>query len=188
LAAAFARPAATPLLVEDDYPFPGALQPAAVLMAVTDRPVPGLLLTLRQPHLRRHAGQISLPGGRIDPDDAGPIEAALREAHEEIALPPAAVSVLGTGAPYRTGSGYLITPVLGLIPPDLPLTPHEDEVAALFEPPLAHLLDPANQRLVTRVFGERERQMFEIAWQDRLIWGITAALIVNLARQLGPDW
>jgi 8-oxo-dGTP pyrophosphatase MutT (NUDIX family) len=188
LAAAFAREPAAPLLAEDDFRCEGEPQPAAVLMAVTDRPMPGLLLTLRQPHLRRHAGQISFPGGRIDPDDSGPVAAALREAAEEVALDPAAATVLGTAAPYRTGSGYHITPVLALIPPDLPLRPQEAEVAALFEVPLAHLLDPANQQEGRREMGGRMRRFFQIDWEQHHIWGITAALIVNLSRQLGPDW
>ena len=185
LSAAFGRPPAVPLLEEDDYRFPGEHQPAAVLMAVTDRAAPGVILTLRQPHLRRHAGQISFPGGRIDAEDASPIAAALREAWEEIGLDPQCVTVIGTAKAYRTGSGYRIVPVLGVVPPDVTLVPHEGEVAAVFEVPLAFLLDPANHRTGTREMGGRARQFFEIEWGERRIWGITAALLVNLSRQLG---
>lgn len=168
----------------DDYDFPGEPTPAAVLIIITDRPEPGVILTLRQAHLRRHAGQISFPGGRIDDEDETPVAAALREAWEEVALDPAKVEVVGSMPPYRTGSGYRILPVIGVVPPDLPLTPHEDEVAAVFEVPLAFLIDPANHAKGSREFGGRLRHFHIIEWQDRRIWGITAALIVNLSRRL----
>src|SRR5437762_7809023 len=96
--------------------------PAAVLIAITDRPEPGVILTVRREHLRTHAGQIALPGGRIDSGEE-PITAALREAHEELLLDPASVEIVGTLEAYRTVTGFVITPVLGVIPPDLPLSP-----------------------------------------------------------------
>jgi 8-oxo-dGTP pyrophosphatase MutT (NUDIX family) len=156
---------------------------AAVLLAVTDRTEPGLILTVRREHLRTHAGQIAFPGGRIDPGEDA-IEAALREAHEEILLTPAAVEIVGTIEPYRTVTGYIVTPVVAVIPPNLPLEPHENEVADWFEAPLAFLLDPANQQERSGLFQGRERQYYEIDWQGRRIWGATAAMIVNLSRRL----
>jgi 8-oxo-dGTP pyrophosphatase MutT (NUDIX family) len=156
---------------------------AAVLIAVTDRHEPGMILTLRREHLRTHAGQIAFPGGRIDAGEDA-IAAALREAHEEILLEPAAVEVIGTIDTYRTVTGYVVTPVVGVIPPDLPLAPHEHEVADWFEAPLAFLLDPANQLQRSALFQGRERHYYEIDWQGRRIWGATAAMIVNLSRRL----
>ena len=158
--------------------------PAAVLVAVTDRTVPGVLLTLRQPHLRRHAGQISFPGGRIDPGDDGPVAAALREAHEEIGLEPGAVDLIGATDTWSMGNGFVVVPVVGVIAPDLPLVPHEGEVAAIFEVPLEFLLEPRNHALKTIEWQGRERRIHEIQWQDRRIWGATAGMIVNLSRRL----
>ena len=186
LGAALAADNLRELLPGDGIPFEGAEHmPAAVLVAVTDRPEPGVLLTLRTDHLRTHAGQVAFPGGRIDPADSGPVAAALREAEEEIGLSPAAVTVVGTADPYRTVTGYQVLPVIGVIPPDLPLAPHEHEVAAIFEAPLAHLLDPANHLLRTAEWRGAARTFYEIPWQDRRIWGATAAMIVNLSRRLG---
>jgi 8-oxo-dGTP pyrophosphatase MutT (NUDIX family) len=156
---------------------------AAVLVAITDRPEPGVILTVRREHLRTHAGQIAFPGGRLDPGEDA-VAAALREAHEEILLDPAAVEVIGTVDPYRTVTGYMVTPVIGAIPPDLPLQPHEHEVADWFEAPLAFLLDPANQQQRSALFQGRERHYYEIDWNGRRIWGATAAMIVNLSRRL----
>src|SRR5262245_52763696 len=101
---------------------------AAVLIAFTDRPQPGAILTVRREHLRTHAGQVAFPGGRVEPGEDA-VAAALREAQEEILLDPSAVDVAGSIEPYRTVTGYVVTPVLGVIPPDLPLKPHEHEVA-----------------------------------------------------------
>jgi 8-oxo-dGTP pyrophosphatase MutT (NUDIX family) len=156
---------------------------AAVLIAITDRPKPGVILTVRREHLRTHAGQIAFPGGRVDPDEDA-IAAALREAHEEILLDPAAVDVVGPIEPYRTVTGYVVTPVLGVIAPDLPLQPHEHEVAEWFEAPLDFLLNPANQQERSALFQGRTRHYYEIMWGDRTIWGATAAMIVNLSRRL----
>ncbi len=159
------------------------LTPAAVLVAVTDRPQPGVILTQRTETLRKHAGQIAFPGGRIDAGETA-IQAALREADEEIALPPAAVSLVGEVDRYRTVTGFTVTPVLGVVPPDLPLVPSEAEVASVFEVPLDFLLDPANQVEASAEWQGTTRHFYEIRWADRRIWGATAAMIVNLSRQL----
>jgi 8-oxo-dGTP pyrophosphatase MutT (NUDIX family) len=156
---------------------------AAVLVAITDRPEPGVILTVRREHLRTHAGQIAFPGGRVDPNEA-PIGAALREAHEEILLDPAMAEVVGAIEPYRTVTGYVVTPVIAVIPPDLPLQPHEHEVANWFEAPLEFLLNPANQHRRSALFEGQTRHYYEIVWNERRIWGATAAMIVNLSRRL----
>jgi 8-oxo-dGTP pyrophosphatase MutT (NUDIX family) len=157
--------------------------PAAVLIAVTDRDDPGLILTVRREHLRTHAGQVAFPGGRIEAGEAA-VAAALREAHEELQLDPAAVDIVDEIEPYRTVTGYIVTPVIGVIPPDLPLEPHELEVADWFEAPLRHLLDPSNQVRRSALFQGRERHYYEIEWNGRRIWGATAAMIVNFSRRL----
>ena len=180
----------TPYLTGDAHDSPPAVLPAgplaeaAVLVAVTERAEPGIILTQRTEHLRRHAGQIAFPGGRVDPGDADAIAAALREAHEEIALDPAAVTIAGVADRYRTGTGFAITPVVGVVAPDLPLVPSEAEVASVFEVPLAFLLDPANQVEARAEWQGRERRFYEIRWQERRIWGATAGMIVNLTRRL----
>lgn len=157
--------------------------PAAVLIAVTDRPNPGVILTVRREHLRTHAGQIAFPGGRIDAGESA-TEAALREAHEEILLQPDGVEIVGGIEEYRTVTGFAVTPVLGVVAPDLPLQPHEYEVADWFEAPLDFILDPANQQLRSALFQGRTRHYYEIVWNDRRIWGATAAMIINLSRRL----
>jgi 8-oxo-dGTP pyrophosphatase MutT (NUDIX family) len=157
--------------------------PAAVLIAITDRPDPGVILTVRREHMRTHAGQIALPGGRIDPGEDA-ITAALREAHEELFMAIDAVDVVGPLEPYRTVTGYVVTPVIGVIPPDLPLEPHEHEVADWFEVPLSFILDPAHQQRQSVLFQGRERHYWEIMWNGRRIWGATAAMLVNLSRRL----
>jgi 8-oxo-dGTP pyrophosphatase MutT (NUDIX family) len=158
--------------------------PAAVLVAVVDRPEPTVILTLRPETMRKHPGQVSFPGGRIDPGDDGPVDAALREAEEEIGLARARVEIIGIADPYLTVTGFEVTPVLGIVPPDLPLTPHPGEVAAVFEAPLHHILDPAHQQVRTAFWRGRERTYYEIDWQEQRIWGATAAMIVNLGRRL----
>lgn len=158
--------------------------PAAVLVAVTDRPEPGVILTQRTATMRRHAGQIAFPGGRIDPEDAGIVAAALREAEEEIGLPPAMVEVIGEADGYRTITGFQVTPVVGVVPPDLPLVPHEAEVADVFEVPLAVLMGEANYIVQAVEWQGRQRHYYELSWDGRRIWGATAAMLVNLARRL----
>ena len=184
LRAALAAPALDPPL-EGDLPEQraNATVPAAVLIAVTDRPDPGLILTTRREHLRTHAGQIAFPGGRIDPGEDA-VAAALREAHEELLLEPGLVEPIGRIEEYRTVTGFVVTPVLGVIPPNLTLEPHEHEVAEWFEAPLDFLLDPDNQHQRSALFQGRTRHYYEIIWKDHRIWGVTAAIIVNLSRRL----
>ncbi|SFS11138.1 CoA pyrophosphatase [Sphingomonas jatrophae] len=174
-------------LLEDALaPEDGPLTPAAVLVAVTDRAEPGVILTQRTETLRKHAGEVAFPGGRIDPEDDGPVAAALREAEEETALSRAVPQVVGTLDPFRTRTGFSITPVLATVPPDLSLVAQEHEVAAIFEVPLRHLLDVANH-VERRVEWEGAlRTFYEIPFPGRRIWGVTAALIVNLGRRLDP--
>lgn len=160
--------------------------PAAVLIAITDRPDPGVLLTLRNGNLRRHAGQVAFPGGRIDAEDGNPVAAALREAEEEIGLSPDQVDVVGEIEAYRTGTGYQIIPVVGVVPPDLSLTAHIAEVDAIFETPLAHLLDLANYAERETEWQGARRRYRETFWSDYRIWGATAAIMANLALRIGP--
>lgn len=165
-------------------PMGGRHVPAAVLIAVTERPRPGVILTQRPQTMRSHAGQIAFPGGKIDPEDADAVAAALREAEEELAMPRTAVSVIGTSDEYRSGSGFAITPVLGVITPDLPFRPSPHEVDDWFEAPLDFLLDPANHVLRSAHWQGHERRYWEIMWGERRIWGVTAGIIANLARRL----
>lgn len=166
---------------------PVSLAPAAVLIAITDRPEPGIILTRRASHLRKHAGQVAFPGGRLDEGDSDAIAAALREAQEEIALDPAHVEIVGVSDRYYTFTGFDIHPVLGVIPPDLAFVPHEGEVEALFEVPLDFLLAPANRARKEIEFQGGVHHYYEIFWGEHRIWGVTAAIIANLAKRLGYD-
>ena len=176
-------PVSPPL--EGDLPEGRALAnvPAAVLIGVTRREEPGVILTVRREHMRTHAGQVAFPGGRIDRGESA-TAAALREAWEELGLQPETAEVVGEVDLYRTVTGYAVTPVLAVIEPDQPLSPHEHEVADWFEAPLAFVLDAQNHQLKSALFLGRERHYYEIVWNDRRIWGATAAMIVNLSRRL----
>ena len=156
---------------------------AAVLVAITDRTEPGLILTVRRKHMRKHAGQVAFPGGRIDEGET-PVRAALREAHEELSIDPDLVQILGEADHYRTVTGYGVTPVIGLVPPDLPLVPNPEEVADWFEAPLDFVLDPINQQRMSAEYQGRMRHYYQIDWQGRRIWGATAAMLVNLTRRI----
>ena len=157
---------------------------AAVLIPITDRAEPGVILTQRPEWLRSHAGQVAFPGGKIDAEDANAVAAALREAEEELAMPREHVNVLGEADIYHTGSGYRIAPVVGIIPPDLPLIANPDEVSDWFEVPLAFLLDSANLEKRHGIWQGQNRQYYDMTWQGRRIWGVTAGIIANLARRI----
>jgi 8-oxo-dGTP pyrophosphatase MutT (NUDIX family) len=162
---------------------PPVIRPAAVLIAVTDRPEPGVILTHRPEGMRAHPGQVAFPGGKLDPGEDA-VAAALREAHEELAINPSDVRIIGASDRFITGTGYDVTPVLALVPPDLPIVPNPAEVASWFEAPLGFLLDPANQAHKEREWFGRMRPYIEIDWHGHLIWGITAAILANLSRRL----
>jgi 8-oxo-dGTP pyrophosphatase MutT (NUDIX family) len=163
------------------------LVPAAVLIPLVAHPQ-GLtiLFTLRTPHLAAHAGQISFPGGRVDPGDTDEQAAALRETSEEVGVDPKSVRILGRLDTYVTRTGFRVEPIVGLLTPPLQLTPDPHEVAEIFEVSLDFLIDPANRRRDSRVFEGSERFFWAIPWQSRYIWGATAGMLVNLAEALRP--
>lgn len=157
---------------------------AAVLVAVTDRAEPGLILTKRPDTMRKHPGQVAFPGGRVDESDADIVAAALREAHEEIALPPSAAELVGLADPYHTITGFDVTPVIVVVPPDLDLHPNAGEVEAIFEAPLSYVLDAANHAQRALDWHGTTRHYYEMHWDGFRIWGATAAMLVNLSRRL----
>jgi 8-oxo-dGTP pyrophosphatase MutT (NUDIX family) len=143
-----------------------------------------VLFTQRTTHLKRHAGQVSFPGGRAEPGDASAEFTALREAGEEIGLAAERVEVLARLPDYRTRTGFRVTPVLGVVMPPLVLKPDAREVEAVFEVPLAFLLDPKNRQRRTRQYQGQEVGYFVFEYQERVIWGATAGMLVNLYRML----
>ncbi len=171
----------------------GAGTPAAVLVPIIAHPdTPTLLLTLRARTLADHAGQISFPGGRIDSTDATAVAAALREADEEVGLPASSVEVIGTMPEQRTGTGFRVTPVIGIVQPPLALRLAEAEVEEAFEVPLAYVLDAANHRRESATVRGVLRTYDVISYTqadrgERRIWGATAAILVNFARHVAGD-
>ena len=158
---------------------------AAVLVPIVNRSTgPTLLLTQRTDHLADHAGQVSFPGGRAEPEDVDPIDTALRETAEEIGLAPRHVEVLGLLPEYWTITGYRVTPVVGWVEPPFSLTLDRYEVAEAFEVPLEFLMDPASHEQRSYDYQGRRRSYFAMPYDGRLIWGATAAMIVNLQRIL----
>ena len=159
---------------------------ASVLVPIVLREQPMVLLTERTAHLSTHSGQVAFPGGRADPEDASPAATALREAEEEVGLESRFVEVLGTLPIYRTGSSFIITPVVALVQPDCVLQPNPYEVAEIFEVPLAFLLNPAHhQRHAVEWDGVR-REWFSMPYHDgrtsHFIWGATAGMLRNFYR------
>jgi 8-oxo-dGTP pyrophosphatase MutT (NUDIX family) len=170
---------------------PTAPIPAAVLVPLVERDSElTVLLTQRASQLKNHAGQISFPGGRIEPQDAGPSAAALREAHEEIGLEARFVSVVGYLADHILLSGFQVTPVVAFVRPGFELLLDEQEVSDTFEVPLSYVFEPANQRTLRRSFGASpdEVQDWQIQYRGHNIWGATAGMLLNLYRLcVSPD-
>ena len=159
-------------------------RPAAVLAPIVARP-DGLtvLLTLRASHLRSHSGQVAFPGGKVDPGES-PLDAALREAHEEIGLDARFVEPLGWLDPYLTGTGFRVAPLVALVDPGFTLTINDDEVADVFETPFAYLMDPANHLLHEREWRGKARKYYAMPHGERYIWGATAGILRNLWERL----
>jgi 8-oxo-dGTP pyrophosphatase MutT (NUDIX family) len=161
------------------------LRPAAVLVPLIDR-ADGMsvLLTQRTAHLSAHAGQISFPGGRIEATDRDATEAALRETEEEVGLTRDHVTMIGRLDTYVTGTGFEVTPMVGIVSVPFPLSLDPFEVAEAFEVPLSFVLDPSNHRRMTRALDQRTRVFFVLEYENRYIWGATAGMLVNLAEVL----
>ena len=179
----------------DDGVYPVLRGPVPVVMTAAAVLVPiilhgdeiTVLLTQRAAHLPDHASQISFPGGRIEAADARPEDAALREAEEEVGLARAGVEVIGRLDLYETGTGFSITPVVGLIAPPVSLTPDPLEVADIFEVPLSFVTDPRNHKRHSAIFNGVERHFWALPFEDRYIWGATAGMLVNLSEVLNGD-
>jgi len=157
---------------------------AAVLIPLIAHGELTVLFTQRTTHLKSHAGQVSFPGGRAEPGDASAEFTALREAGEEIGLAAERIEILARLPDYRTRTGFRVTPVIGLVTPPLELSPDPREVAEVFEVPLAFLLDPRNRQRRTREFQGQQVGYYVFEYQDRVIWGATAGMLVNLHKML----
>lgn len=162
-----------------------ARRPAAVLMPVMQTQAGlAMLLTQRPDTMRDHAGQIAFPGGKVDPEDATPLAAALRETREEVGIPPDRMRVLGRIETYRTGTGFLITPFVALVEPDVAPVAEPGEVDDIFAPPLDFLMNPAHHQRRTGEWRGARRRYWAIPWEGRFIWGATAGMLRRLAERI----
>ena len=187
------RPWEPEIVVERHFAGDRAPADASVLIAVVLRDVPTVLFTERAAHLNDHPGQISFPGGRAEPGDADAVATALREAEEEVGLDPARVEIVGTLPTYTTGTGFVVTPVVGFVRPGFALMPDPTEVAEVFEVPLDFLMNPAHHRRHAVEIGGERREYLSRPWHGTdaggapkrwFIWGATAAMLRNLYRFL----
>ena len=170
----------------DDFMIGRPLRRAAVLVPIVARDVPTLLLTQRTEHLPSHAGQVAFPGGKLEPGDADAIAAALREAEEEIGLAASFIQPIGYLDALRTHTGFHVDPVVAIVEPGFELTLDEREVADAFEVPLGFLMHAANHQMQSRLRDGRERSFYAMPYQNRFIWGVTAAMIKNMQLRLYP--
>ena len=161
-----------------------ALTPAAVLLPVVVRAEPTILFTRRTANLAQHAGQVSFPGGRAEPDDRSLVETALRETAEETGITPGFVSVAGFLEPYETGTGFAILPVVGLLAEGFPLAPNPEEVAEIFEVPLDFLFEPVNRERRSAEWQGRRREFYAFTYEGHYIWGATAAILVDFVERM----
>ena len=161
------------------------LIPAAVLVPlVVHEDGLNVMLTKRTDHLNNHGGQISFPGGRVDDSDRDALHTALRETEEEVGLHSKDIEIIGELDEYIVGTGYLVNPIIGVIEPPFELTPHEGEVAEVFEAPLEFLITPENMKRHAREFEGIKRHYFAITWEEYFIWGATAGMLRNLSQRL----
>lgn len=184
--AVFETPLRTDYDLNPGWPLPEAtkIRRAAVLVALVDRGEDyNVILTLRPDTMSTHAGQIALPGGRLEPGETA-IQAALRESHEEVGIIPETVRILGQGDTYLSGTGFAIAPFVGILPSDFVATPHATEVADVFETPLSFLMDAANHERHEREFRGALRAYYAMPHNGRYIWGVTAGMLKALYDRL----
>ena len=168
-----------------DLPKDKKLSPAAVLVPIVEHDTgPTVLLTQRTEHLRTHSGQVSFPGGKVEKEDTGPVDTALRETEEEIGLHRSRVEVMGALDVYETGTGFAITPIVGLVRPGFSLVLDEYEVAEAFEVPLDFFLDSDNHTMDSAEWQGAVRHYYDMPWEGYRIWGATAGMLVNLHNKL----
>lgn len=167
---------------EHDYPLPESGRPAAVLLPIIERGASlNVLFTVRASHLKHHGGQISFPGGKLEPSDRDLIHTALRETHEEIGIPPSQVEIIGQLPRYRTISRYDVLPYIGFVQGPINLVLDHNEVAQTFEVPLLYLMDKNNHLIHWVTRKNKHYPIYFIPWQDKNIWGATAAFVRNLS-------
>ena len=176
----------TGLITDERFALSDRNTEAAVLIAITDKAEPSVILTQRPDTMRDHPGQVAFPGGKLDEGEDA-VAAALREAEEELALSPELVRIIGTTDQYQTGTGFNVTPVVGVVPPDLELVPDPYEVASWFEAPLGIVLDADNWVRKTALWRGEKREYLEMDYAGFKIWGVTAAILFNLSLRVAYE-